>query len=434
VPSLQTTDLNPYTCIGFDGDYTRVHTVACADGTAYVLGKSYEESRLMEVPLNMQTYTILDNTDLQLNTVENSSEMSYSSNTGKFYVNDAANNLYSFSVPDENGLTNLTKVDLVAGGLNVSGLGIYNDPDFNWDQEDSGRKYDVTITPTENGTVKVDPTSAAAGTQVTITATPDQGYEVGSIVVTDAEGNTIAVTNNAFVMPAGGATVTVTLQAVAKADKTLLQKTYDYAVTMSTEGVTDSAKADEMMDNADKYVADHWQELVDALAKAKEVAADGDAMDEDIQPVAEALLNAILAQRFKADKSILEDLIGQAEGINLEGYTAESVAAFRTALANAQAVMDDATLSEDDQATVDAAVAALNEAMNGLNAEGNPETTDKPEASQNPEATEKPQATEKPENVPQTGDSDQLMGYVAALAAAVMVLGAVTVMRRRRNG
>ena len=157
-------------------------------------------------------------------------------------------------------------------------------------------------------------------------------------------------------------------------------------------------------------------------------------MDEDIQPVAEALLDAILAQRFKADKSILEDLIGQAEGMDLSGYTAESVATFRTALANAQAVMDDATLSEEDQATVDAAVAALNEAMNGLTAGGAPETTDTPEASQNPEATDKPQATEKPENVPQTGDSAQLMGYVAALAAAVMVLGAVTVVRRRRNG
>ena len=147
-----------------------------------------------------------------------------------------------------------------------------------------------------------------------------------------------------------------------------------------------------------------------------DVAADGDAMDEDIQPVAEALLDAILAQRFKADKSILEDLIGQAEGMDLSGYTAESVATFRTALANAQAVMDDATLSEEDQATVDAAVAALNEAMNGLTAEGNPEpsdepeTTDKPEASQNPEATDKPQATEKPENVPQTGDSAKQIG------------------------
>ena len=492
MPSLQTTDLNPYTCIGFDGDYTRVHTVACADGTAYVLGKSYEESRLMEVALNMQTYTILDNTDLQLNTVENSSEMSYSSNTGKFYVNDAANNLYSFSVPDENGLTNLTKVDLVAGGLNVTGLGIYNDPDFNWDQEDSSRKYDVTITPTENGTVKVDPTSAAAGTQVTITATPDQGYEVGSIVVTDAEGNTIAVTNNAFVMPAGGATVTVTLQAVAKADKTLLQKTYDYAVTLSTEGVTDSAKAafekalvnaktvldndnatqdevnaawdqllegiwglvqgskdelnkliakaDEMMDNADKYVADHWQELVDALAKAKEVAADGDAMDEDIQPVAEALLNAILAQRFKADKSILEDLIGQAEGINLEGYTAESVATFRSALAAAQAVMNDESLSEDDQKTVDDAVAALNAAINGLTAEGKtqpsdkPEATDEPQVSDKPETTDQSQATEKPAEKPaQTGDNAQLMLYVAVMFAAVCALGATAVVRKRRS-
>ena len=193
-------------------------------------------------------------------------------------------------------------------------------------------------------------------------------------------------------------------------------------------------KADDMVANADQYMADHWQELVDALAKAKDVYADGDAMEEDVQPAAEALLNAILAQRFKADKSILEDLIGKAEGIDLSGYTAESVATFRTALANAQAVMDDATLSEEDQATVDAAVAALNDAMNGLTAGGAPETTDTPEASQNSEATDKPQATEKPENVPQTGDSAQLMGYVAALAAAVMVLGAVTVVRRRRNG
>ena len=65
-------------------------------------------------------------------------------------------------------------------------------------------------------------------------------------------------------------------------------------------------KADGMIPDEDKYMPDHWQELVDALAAAKDVMADGDAMEEDIQPVAEALLNAILAQRFKADKSILK--------------------------------------------------------------------------------------------------------------------------------
>ena len=201
------------------------------------------------------------------------------------------------------------------------------------------------------------------------------------------------------------------------------------------------AKAEDMMANADKYVETNWKQLVDALAAAQDVAADGDAMDEDIKPVAQALLDAILAQRFKADKSILEDLIGKAESIDLTSYTAESVSTFRTALAAAQDVMADATLSEDDQAKVDDAVAALQSAMDGLTAGGAPETTDQPEASQTPEATDKPeasqtpeatnqpqstakpQATQKPESVPETGDSSQLLVYVAALASAVLQIG-----------
>ena len=72
--------------------------------------------------------------------------------------------------------------------------------------------------------------------------------------------------------------------------------------------------------------------------------------------------------------------------------------------------------------------------MNGLTAGGAPETTDKPEATDKPESTDQPQATEKPAEKPaQTGDSAQLMLYVAALGAAVMALGAVTVVRKRRG-
>ena len=278
-----------------------------------------------------------------------------------------------------------------------------------------------------------------------------------------------------------------------EANKTLLQKTYDYAVTLDTTGVVESAvdvfekalaeakavldnpnatqeqvntawdnllegiwalglkqgdktmlelliaRADDMVANADKYVEANWQQLVDALEAAKAVMEDGNALQNDVDQAAEALLNAILAQRFKADKSILEDLIGKAEGMDLSGYTAESVATFRVALANAQAVMADNSLTEDDQAKVNDAVAALTAAMDGLTAGGAPETTDKPEASQNPEATDKPQttdkpqATEKPENVPQTGDSAQLMVYVAALAAAALLMGTTVVVRRRRS-
>ena len=189
-----------------------------------------------------------------------------------------------------------------------------------------------------------------------------------------------------------------------------------------------------MMADVDKYVEANWKQLVDALATAKDVMADGDAMDEDVQPAAEALLNAILAQRFKADKTILEDLITKAEDINLEGYTAESVATFRTALANAQAVMADESLSEDDQSVVEQAVAQLSAAMDGLTAQGASEPSDKPDATNQPEATQKPQVTEKPSSVPQTGDSAHLMWYVAALATAVSLLaGAAVAVRKRRN-
>ncbi|OUP40461.1 hypothetical protein B5F22_11235 [Pseudoflavonifractor sp. An187] len=278
------------------------------------------------------------------------------------------------------------------------------------------------------------------------------------------------------------------------ANTSLLQKTYDYAVTLSTEGVTDTAKkafedalanaktilakddatqeevnaawnqllegiwglgltqgnkkllnltierAEAMMDEADKYVEANWKTLVDALDAAKKVAEDGDAMQEDVDKATEALLNAILAQRYKADKSILEDLIGEAKGIDLTGYTAESVAVFQKALREAQAVMANADLTEDDQATVNAAVAALSDAMNGLTAGGAPETTDKPEASQAPEATDKPQSTDKPQttqkpesNVPQTGDNAQLGLMLSVLVLSAAGMGAVVTLRKRRG-
>ena len=280
----------------------------------------------------------------------------------------------------------------------------------------------------------------------------------------------------------------------ASANKALLQATYDYAVNLDTTGVVQAAvdafqkalteakavldnpnatqeqvntawdnllegiwglglkqgdktmlellihRAEGMLPNESKYLPDHWQELLDALAAGQDVMADGNALQGDVETAVDELLTAILAQRFKADKSILENLIGTAQDMDLTGYTAESVATFRSALAAAQAVMADESLSEDDQQVVDDAVAALQSAMDGLTAEGDvqpsekPQESQKPEQTQAPEATDQPQATQKPENVPQTGDSAQLMGYVAALTAAVGLLaGAAYVSRKRRS-
>ena len=190
-------------------------------------------------------------------------------------------------------------------------------------------------------------------------------------------------------------------------------------------------RANGMVENADKYVETNWQMLLDALDKAQTVYDDPNATQAEVETACDELLEAIMAQRFKADKSILDDLINQAENMNLDGYPAEAVATFRTALANAQAVMADNSLSVDDQKTVNDAVAALTAAMDGLTADGTPETTDKPEASAKPEASSKPEATTKPEKVPQTGDNSNLAAW--ATAGVISLAGAAYVVTRRKD-
>ena len=75
--------------------------------------------------------------------------------------------------------------------------------------------YKITIGDTANGTITANPTAAKAGATVTLTATPDEGYAVGSITVTDRFGDAVRVTEQAdgtytFTMPNGQVTVTAT--------------------------------------------------------------------------------------------------------------------------------------------------------------------------------------------------------------------------------
>lgn len=65
----------------------------------------------------------------------------------------------------------------------------------------------------ENGTVSTSPKNASKGDDVTITATPDKGYEVDDIVAKDAKGNKLTIKDNGdgtytFTMPASKVTVT----------------------------------------------------------------------------------------------------------------------------------------------------------------------------------------------------------------------------------
>lgn len=134
---------------------------------------------------------------------------------------------------------------------------------------------------------------------------------------------------------------------------------------------------DHMIDLS-KYVEAGQQEFTDALAAAKEVLADGDAMQTDVDDAWDALVTAMENLRLKASKDALEELLNEAEGLDLSRYTEESAAAFRTALASARAVFADETLSEADQQTVDDAVAALKQAKDGLVAKSEEPGTEQP--------------------------------------------------------
>lgn len=142
------------------------------------------------------------------------------------------------------------------------------------------------------------------------------------------------------------------------------------ALDMKAADKTDLEMAAELAEMIDltKYVEVGQQEFTDALAAANEVLADGDAMQAETDDAWNALLEAMENLRLKADKAALEDLLNEVAGLDLSRYTEESAAVFRSALASAQAVFEDAALSEDDQETVDNAVAALKSAKEGLTA------------------------------------------------------------------
>ena len=69
-------------------------------------------------------------------------------------------------------------------------------------------EYTITIdNGIEHGSVSPSLSAAEEGTEITLTVTPETGYELESLSVTDANDNAVAVTNNKFMMPASNVTV-----------------------------------------------------------------------------------------------------------------------------------------------------------------------------------------------------------------------------------
>lgn len=96
-----------------------------------------------------------------------------------------------------------------------------------WDRRSSGGSsggsgsstYSVSVSSVDNGSVSVSPRNASEGATVTITVTPDEGYELDTLTVTDKDGNNIRLTNAGdgkytFTMPDSRVTVNATFTEV----------------------------------------------------------------------------------------------------------------------------------------------------------------------------------------------------------------------------
>ncbi len=116
-------------------------------------------------------------------------------------------------------------------------------------------------------------------------------------------------------------------------------------------------------ENIERYTEETAKVFTPALEEAKAVYNDADAMQGEVSEAESALLEAMEQLRYKADKTILEAVLAEANKIDTAQYTAETVAAFQTAKEAAEAVYGNDNATQEE---INAAAAELSEAMNGL--------------------------------------------------------------------
>ncbi len=209
------------------------------------------------------------------------------------------------------------------------------------------------------------------------------------------------------------------------------------ALGMKAGDKTDLAMAIELAQGIDlsKYVEAGQSEFQKALADAQKVLGDGDAMQKEVDAAWNALVEAISNLRLKADKSTLDDLLDSIKNLELDKYTEESVAVLKKAVAKANEVMADETLSEDEQKVVDDAEKALAAAIDGLqlvSSDGNNGDDKTPENGNNngiPSDGNKDNNKDGKKDAPKTGDAAVPFGM---LALAVLAGGIAVVSFRKK--
>ena len=117
--------------------------------------------------------------------------------------------------------------------------------------------------------------------------------------------------------------------------------------------------------DSNKYTQATWAPFNDALTAANGVYNDLNAMQEEVNEAYTNLVTAFLNLRLIPDKSLLEELINQAEGLNVANYTKASFDGLTKALNEAKVVYENPNATQEE---VDNAKDVLEKAINSLEA------------------------------------------------------------------
>ena len=151
-------------------------------------------------------------------------------------------------------ITQQAEVDAMAQAIEdaVSGL-TRKSTGSDRDDSSSTPSYPVTPDRADNGAVSVSPKNAIQGNTVTVKVTPDSGYVVDEVAVTDNRGNELKLTQKGvgtytFTMPAGQVTVTAAFAPAAEQspfrDVSASDYYYDAVKWAAEEGITSGTSAD----------------------------------------------------------------------------------------------------------------------------------------------------------------------------------------------
>ena len=163
--------------------------------------------------------------------------------------------------------------------------------------------------------------------------------------------------------------------------------------------------------DSSKYTESTWTTFDKELTEANAVYNDENAMQEEVNTAYSELVTAFLNLRLIPDKSLLEELINQAEGLDKANYTKATFDGLTKALTEAKAVYENPNATQEE---VDSAKATLEKAIAGLQV--NPSTPS------NVDNTVKTPVDNGDTTSVKTGDTTNLWYPLATLALASIAL------------